>query len=97
MAEWLRRLTRNQMGSPRAGSNPAGCEIKSFFFWGGGMFLRGFVDKKNCEFIIDIVSVISKTMCIFVQLDRNLQIKDPYSGAFLGDLELDHVRLSNKI
>ena len=23
MAEWLRRLTRNQMGSPRAGSNPA--------------------------------------------------------------------------
>ena len=26
MAEWLRRLTRNQMGFPRAGSNPAGCE-----------------------------------------------------------------------
>ena len=23
MAEWLRRLTRNQMGSARAGSNPA--------------------------------------------------------------------------
>ena len=23
MAEWLRRLTRNQMGFPRAGSNPA--------------------------------------------------------------------------
>ena len=29
MAEWLRRLTRNQMGSPRTGSNPVGCE---FFF-----------------------------------------------------------------
>ena len=26
MAEWLRRLTRNQMGSSRAGSNPADCE-----------------------------------------------------------------------
>ena len=26
MAEWLRRLTRNQMGSCRAGSNPAGCD-----------------------------------------------------------------------
>ena len=26
VAEWLRRLTRNQMGFPRAGSNPAGCE-----------------------------------------------------------------------
>ena len=23
MAEWLRRWTRNPMGSPRAGSNPA--------------------------------------------------------------------------
>ena len=23
MAEWLRRLTRNQLGSARAGSNPA--------------------------------------------------------------------------
>ena len=30
VAEWLRRLTRNQMGSPRAGSNPAGCEIILF-------------------------------------------------------------------
>ena len=27
VAEWLRRLTRNQMGSARAGSNPARCEI----------------------------------------------------------------------
>ncbi len=25
MAEWLRRCTRNAMGSPRAGSNPADC------------------------------------------------------------------------
>ena len=29
MAEWLRRLTRNQMGSPRTGSNPVGSE---YFF-----------------------------------------------------------------
>ena len=27
VAEWLRRLTRNQMGYARAGSNPANCEI----------------------------------------------------------------------
>ena len=27
VAEWLRRWTRNPMGFPRAGSNPAGCEI----------------------------------------------------------------------
>ena len=26
VAEWLRRLTRNQMGSARAGLNPADCE-----------------------------------------------------------------------
>ena len=32
MAEWLRRLTWNQMGSSRAGSNPADCEdILPFF------------------------------------------------------------------
>ena len=30
MAEWLRRLTRNQLGFPRAGSNPADCEYFSF-------------------------------------------------------------------
>ena len=28
MAEWLRRLTRNQVGSSRAGSNPAGCDCQ---------------------------------------------------------------------
>ena len=27
VAEWLRRLTRNQMGFSRAGSNPAGCVV----------------------------------------------------------------------
>ena len=30
VAEWLRRWTWNPMGSPRAGSNPAGCD-KSFW------------------------------------------------------------------
>ena len=44
MAEWLRRLTRNQMGSSRAGSNPAGCEIlklrkKSYILIIGDLFL----------------------------------------------------------
>ena len=27
MAEWLRRLTRKQLWSSRAGSNPAGCDL----------------------------------------------------------------------
>ena len=30
MAEWLRRLTRNQMGSSRVGSNPTHSEEKEF-------------------------------------------------------------------
>ena len=32
VAEWLRRLTRNQLGSPRAGSSPAVCEETNFLF-----------------------------------------------------------------
>ena len=32
MAEWLRRWTRNPMGSARAGSNPAQCVFFLFFF-----------------------------------------------------------------
>ena len=31
MAEWLRRWTRNPLGSPRAGSNPA--DYGNFFFF----------------------------------------------------------------
>ena len=30
MPEWLRGLTRNQMGFPRAGSNPAGDAFKFY-------------------------------------------------------------------
>ena len=31
VAEWLRRWTRNPLGSPRAGSNPADYDSKYFF------------------------------------------------------------------
>ena len=40
MAEWLRRLTRNQMGYARAGSNPAAC---------GKFFLRLNLKKKYIQ------------------------------------------------
>ena len=33
MAEWLRRLTRNQLGSSRAGSNPARVAAIVIFFF----------------------------------------------------------------
>ena len=32
MAEWLRRLTRNQLCSARTGSNPVGSDYFFFFF-----------------------------------------------------------------
>ena len=31
VAEWLRRWTRNPLGSPRAGSNPADYEVENTF------------------------------------------------------------------
>ena len=41
MAEWLRRWTRNPMGSPRAGSNPA----RSDFFL--EIFLKKMFQPRN--------------------------------------------------
>lgn len=38
VAEWLRRWTRNPLGSPRAGSNPADYGVV-FFFLGGPALL----------------------------------------------------------
>ena len=32
VAEWLRRLTRNQIPSGSVGSNPTGCVHKNFFY-----------------------------------------------------------------
>ena len=58
VAEWLRRLTRNQLGSARTGSNPVHCEkARSCFFSFATSFkvLSGFflfesdVDKKKKE------------------------------------------------
>ena len=33
MAEWLRRLTRNQFPSGSVGSNPTDCEVFNFYFF----------------------------------------------------------------
>ena len=49
VAEWLRRWTRNPLGSPRAGSNPADYEILSFWILvrERGHF-RGNLSSQNC-------------------------------------------------
>ncbi len=50
VAEWLRRWTWNPMGSPRAGSNPAGCAGS---FW-----------RRCCGFVgVTIVGRASKQKC----------------------------------
>ena len=41
MAEWLRRLTRNQMGYARTGSNPVH-DDDSFFFFIFGITMAAF-------------------------------------------------------
>ena len=43
MAEWLRRLTRNQMGSSRVGSNPT--RSGSFFFCENSLELKTFFSQ----------------------------------------------------
>ena len=63
VAEWLRRLTWNQMVSPRVGSNPAGC-VKIFFAQFPTNFDR---DKENsmCD-----LSLLTKQvqLCQLVEL-----------------------------
>ena len=44
LAEWLRRQTRNLLGSARAGSNPADCARR---FWGCGFEYMGSVTYKT--------------------------------------------------
>ena len=47
MAEWLRRWTRNPMGSPRAGSNPARSEWFCIY------------KLKGCVYIIDFFTTLN--------------------------------------
>lgn len=44
MAEWLRRQTRNLLGSPRAGSNPAQCVAVIF----GSVYLGACLKAQGC-------------------------------------------------
>ena len=51
VAEWLRRWTRNPLGSARAGSNPADYEVLLFPGEISGSYLRqvcSSLDKKDC-------------------------------------------------
>ena len=54
MAEWLRRLTRNQMGSSRVGSNPTRSELdeKPFLFFGEDKKYADIhtrLEKRSCD------------------------------------------------
>ena len=54
MAEWLRRLTRNQIPSGSVGSNPTDCE-KLFHFWSKHALLS-VLEKMNCLSDLSVVS-----------------------------------------
>ena len=52
MSEWLRRLTRNQLGSARVGSNPARCEsFCKLFFNYFGVFWEDFMASRTYLFV----------------------------------------------
>ena len=53
VAEWLRRQTRNLLGSARAGSNPAGDAVFFFLF----LFFVKLTFYMSVVIVIDIVSV----------------------------------------
>ena len=66
MAEWLRRLTRNQLGSSRVGSNPTRSVILSTFYFYvkivQGVYLLNlqYVSRKD-SILLNIITVILGT------------------------------------
>ena len=47
MAEWLRRVIRNHLGSSRAGSNPVQCELLLHKMNLVQLFLNAFIQVKS--------------------------------------------------
>ena len=52
MAEWLRRLTRNQMGSYRVGSKPTRSDFSVFSTSVSTCTTGGLVDQQNWETVL---------------------------------------------
>jgi hypothetical protein len=50
VAEWLRRWTRNPMGFPRAGSNPADCD--NFLIFEGAVIIRVLTPVANLPLLL---------------------------------------------
>ena len=72
MAEWLRRLTRNQMGSSRVGWNPADCVN----------VVSQVIQKANVEqglLELAITSCLPRSICFLAMLQRlDTTISDIY-------------------
>ena len=81
MAEWLRRLTRNQLGSARAGSNPADCENLlhdvGYYLWSRQLYILGVTTPNHVsksvmkwfhytEYIIVIMTIVRVSHYILV-------------------------------
>ena len=50
MAEWLRRVIRNHLGSSRAGSNPVQCALLFSYFLGPSLIQIGHVSPSDNPF-----------------------------------------------
>ena len=67
VAEWLRRWTWNPLGFPRAGSNPAGCEI--FFYTKNPLKSKIICPWKHFVDVVVEVYVIYAIMMLTVHTD----------------------------
>ena len=64
MAEWLRRLTRNQLCSARTGSNPVGSDLFLFLFYYQFMYFSIFLNDFNLTLFL--ITWVDSTQAIFL-------------------------------
>ena len=64
VAEWLRRWTRNPLGSPRAGSNPADYELVFLLFFSIIKFLPGRIYLQLQGIFLKILNTLSDLLQI---------------------------------
>ena len=67
VAEWLRRWTRNPLGSPRAGSNPADY-VKFLFFFPSFQRIEVFFSRLELARMIYTVFFLLKYIYIYIFL-----------------------------
>ena len=80
MAEWLRRLTRNQMGSSRVGSNPTRSEENSFplYFFFVSVRIRHLVIAKVLAAMAEWLRRLTRNQMGSSRVGSNPTRSDPF-------------------